>query len=85
MPLPLLLMLLVQNPPVVVVGEKPAKERKICRRIESTGSRLGATRDCRTAAQWQAAQKELSERDLNEMLNAKGYGSGPDQKAMRPN
>ena len=85
--IPLLLLgLVIQNPQVTVVGEKPVKERKICKQIEgATGSRLGATRECHTASQWQAMQSELSERAVNEMMNAKGYNAGPDQKMMRPN
>jgi hypothetical protein len=36
---------------------KPAKEeRKICRMIDSSESRLGATKVCMTAAQWKKAQ-----------------------------
>lgn len=84
--LSLLLGLVVQNPQVTVVGEKPAKERKICKQLQgTTGSRMGGSRECHTASQWKAMQSELSERAVNEMMNAKGYNAGPDQKMMRPN
>jgi hypothetical protein len=37
-------------------GRRPAtEERRICRRLETTGSRLGAQRVCRTAAEWRRA------------------------------
>lgn len=32
------------------------EERKICMREESTGSRLGSKRICKTAAEWKAMQ-----------------------------
>lgn len=34
------------------------KEKKICRRMAATGSRLAAKRICRTAAQWRTAQEQ---------------------------
>lgn len=83
--LTLLLGLAVQNPQVTVVGEKPVKERKVCKQIAgATGSRLGGGRECHTASEWKAMQTEVSERALNDLNNVKGYGSGPDQKMMRP-
>ena len=73
----LLLGLAVQNPTVEVVGEKPAKERKVCKKIEGTGSRLNTVRDCRTAAQWRSAQRaELDARDLNAINNTEGMNAG---------
>lgn len=38
-------------------AERPApSERRICRRIESTGSRTAAQRVCMTAEQWRRAE-----------------------------
>jgi len=35
---------------------KPKKERKICRKMDTSDSRLGAQRMCMTAEQWKHAQ-----------------------------
>ncbi len=32
----------------------PKKERKICKRLEQTATRMGSQRICKTAAQWEA-------------------------------
>ena len=78
----LLLGLALQNPQVTVVGDKPVKERKICKQVEgSTGSRLGGARECRTESEWKAMQTELSERDINTMMNTSGQHAGPDAPA----
>ena len=75
--LTLMLGLVVQDPQVTVVGDKPKKERKICKQVDGgTGSRLGGSRQCLTAAQWNASQAELDARDLNEINNQKGYNAG---------
>ncbi|MCW4462599.1 hypothetical protein OK349_12850 [Sphingomonas sp. BT-65] len=42
----------------------PAPERKICKVENSSASRLGAKRICRTEAEWKAAQDAVS-RDLD--------------------
>lgn len=43
----------------------PAKEKKVCRIEEKTGSRLGARRICRTQAEWDAiaadARKDMDD------------------------
>lgn len=38
-------------PPAEPTAAKPEKPKKICRQVEETGSR-GATRICKTEAQW---------------------------------
>jgi hypothetical protein len=35
----------------------PAKERKICKKLEVTESRMGANRICKTAAEWREDQQ----------------------------
>lgn len=73
----LLLGLATQHPTTEAVGEKPKAERRICKKIEGTGSRLSAARECRTAAQWRELQQaELDARDLNAINNTKGNNAG---------
>ena len=43
----------------------PASERRICRNEESTSSRLGTRRVCRTAAEWEALTRN-TDRDLRQ-------------------
>jgi hypothetical protein len=40
-----------------VTATAPAEEKKICRRIEASESRLGAKRVCKTAADWKLDQE----------------------------
>lgn len=44
----------------------PAKEKKICRVQETTGSRLGAKRICKTQAEWD----EIAANARNDVENA---------------
>lgn len=71
-------LLLAQVAPAgpVVVTAPPKKERKICRELESTGSRLGGVRECHTATEWKSLQGETDGRDVNTMMNVKGLNSG---------
>ena len=54
----LLLAVVQENPvaapekPVVVVAPKPPKEAQICRPVQDSVSRIGAGRECHTAARW---------------------------------
>lgn len=41
--------------PAAQPAARPAAERRICRRLESTGSRTGGQRVCMTAAEWRRA------------------------------
>jgi len=49
-----LLMAMVQAVPVADAKE----DRKICRRIEQTHTRMGAGRVCKTASQWKLEKQE---------------------------
>jgi hypothetical protein len=64
------------GPTVTVEGTKP--ERRICRSVgDSTGSRMGGTRVCRTAAEWKAAQAPgPDQRYTNDSVNTSGYNAG---------
>ena len=53
---------------VTVVGDKPAKDRKICRDNESTTSRM-ARRICKTAGEW-ASQSAPSSNAGRSVLTA---------------
>jgi cell envelope opacity-associated protein A len=37
----------------------PVEEKKICKRMEATESRVSAKRICKTAAEWKKYQREL--------------------------
>lgn len=37
--------------------EAAVEEKKICKRVEMTGSRVGGKRECRTEAEWAAIQR----------------------------
>ncbi|MDY0957842.1 hypothetical protein SOM26_03995 [Sphingomonas sp. CFBP8993] len=52
----LLLLLLAgqQAEPATAPSPPPAKEKQICRNEETTGSRMGGRRVCRTKEQWDA-------------------------------
>ena len=63
----LLLSLAVQDAGVVTGDAPAAKERKICRTVGGTGSRLRGYRDCRTAAQWRVKDAEELQGSLNGM------------------
>ena len=50
------------NPSSQAAAEKPAaEEKKICKRVEMTGTRVGGKRVCATQAQWDAMQREAQE------------------------
>jgi hypothetical protein len=58
---------------------KPVKEKRVCRRETPTGSRL-AIRTCRTAAEWEAIDREnatQADREVDRIQTmSKGGGSG---------
>jgi hypothetical protein len=75
----LLLSLALQDT-VVVANPAPKPERKICRTTESTGSRMGGSRICRTASEWKVVNGESADAEmLNESVNSAGFNSGPIQ------
>ena len=49
------------------VQAEAKKERKVCKRLETSESRLGATRVCKTAAEW---REEGSNVDLGVVQRA---------------
>ncbi|HLL30296.1 MAG TPA: hypothetical protein VK403_04800 [Allosphingosinicella sp.] len=58
-----------------VTGTEPKKEKKICKRKESTTSRLGAgPMICKTAAEWRRLNGEPSEVDTDKLLMSEGKG-----------
>ncbi|MEL6860997.1 MAG: hypothetical protein AAGL11_04100 [Pseudomonadota bacterium] len=59
----------VQTAEVAVEEEKPALDpnRKVCKTIEVTGSRIAKKRICRTAAQWEALE-DARENDFRRRL-----------------
>jgi hypothetical protein len=55
---------LLAAPTVVAAkSDKPAKEKKICRSVEQTGTRFSPPPVCKTAAEW-AAGSEAARRDM---------------------
>lgn len=58
---------LLGSPVVAADTDLPAKERLICKRQQSTGTRF-ATRICKTPAQWEAIS-EQHRRDMKEMID----------------
>jgi hypothetical protein len=71
----LLLSLAAQGSPVPAADSavsKPKKERLICRPIESTGTRMGPGRECRTATEWNALGGNISQRDLDRVTQQNG-------------
>ena len=54
----------------------PAKEeRKICKRMEQTGSRMGGgQRVCHTAAEWKQLETDSVARNVNGAGNMRGSG-----------
>ncbi len=40
--------------PALAQDAAPKEERKICKRFKETGSRMGGSRICKTAAEWAA-------------------------------
>ena len=53
-------------PTEVQTDENPKAERKICKREDSTESRLGGKRVCLTAEQWRERQRGAT-RDLGDV------------------
>ena len=50
-----------QAPAAAPPQPKAAAEKKICKREETTGSRVNGKRVCKTRAQWDAIQREAQE------------------------
>jgi hypothetical protein len=59
-----------QSPPT----EKAESSQKIvCKSVDTTGSRLSRSRDCKTRAQWEAEAQAVGE-DLERQLNSRATG-----------
>jgi hypothetical protein len=56
----LLVLALVQNQPATTpaASAPPAAEKKVCKTIKETGSRLGGKRECRTTEEWNRIEAE---------------------------
>lgn len=57
---------------------KPAKEKKICRTDNATGSRVEVRRTCMTKAEWDALAAN-TQRDLSQTINHSTNGVGMGQ------
>jgi hypothetical protein len=55
--------------------QKPDKPHLICRRDETTGSRMAA-RVCKTAEEWAGTSVESDQNKLGTMAHGQGGGSG---------
>ena len=64
----LLMALAGQNVEPAAAAPPPADERKICRKEQSTGSRLGGKRICHTKAEWD----EIAANSRNDIDSATG-------------
>lgn len=63
------------TPAAKPAGEKPAEEKKICRRVDVTGSYLGSKRVCRTKAEWQRLDdRAYSTLDRHKTANHGNFG-----------
>ena len=60
--------------PADKAADKPAEEKKICRRVEVTGSYLGAKRECHTKAEWERMSEQA--RDSFNRRKSGSSGSG---------
>jgi len=72
-----LIALLISVPAVAqdTPAAKPAEEKKICRRVDVTGSYLGSKRVCRTKAEWQRLDdRAYSTLDRHKTANHGNFG-----------
>ena len=74
----LLLSLAVQQTVTVTASPAPKPERKVCKTLDNTGSRMGGTRVCRTKAEWAAQGSGADARTINDSVNTGGFNSGAD-------
>lgn len=73
-------MLLLASPAQVAdKPEAPKKEKMICKRDHlGTGSRLGQSRTCKTASQWQIHNRDIDPNNrMVDSLGMRGSGVGP--------
>ena len=72
MPVPLiaaaLLLIAAQAQPATTTPAAPVDpDKKICKTIKETGSRLGGKRECRTQAEWDRIAEEQSKKAQGNM------------------
>ncbi|MEH3157957.1 MAG: hypothetical protein PGN08_02960 [Sphingomonas taxi] len=54
---------------------QPKAERKICKRLEQTGSRMGGgSKVCHTATEWKQIEADSFSRNVNGSNNMRGNG-----------
>ena len=70
----LLLTLALQDAAVATppAPPKPKAERKVCRPIVNTGSRMAKTRECHTAAEWKAMGGSADTQALDQLKSSAG-------------
>jgi hypothetical protein len=61
-----------QTPAAMPAPDAKAAERKICRKVETTGTILGGKRECHTKAEW--ARMNEDQRDARENSGARSSG-----------
>lgn len=67
--------LLAQTAPDAAATAAPTEERKICKRMEQTGSRMGGgKRVCHTAAEWRQLDTDSVAQDANGGGRMRGSG-----------
>ena len=67
-----------ENPPVIVEGVKPAEEKKVCRTVRETGSRM-VKQVCKSAT-----QQRQDDRDARNKLGLGNRSNGPPETFKAP-
>ncbi|HET6943513.1 MAG TPA: hypothetical protein VFH89_15285 [Sphingomicrobium sp.] len=67
-----------QNPPVIVEGARPAEEKKVCRSVRETGSRM-VKQVCKTAS-----QQKQDEQDAKNKLGLGNRSTSPPETFKAP-
>ena len=72
MPIPIIavaLLLVAAQAPTPSVTKSPTidPDKKVCKTIKETGSRLGGTRECRTQAEWNRIAAETQQKAQSNM------------------
>lgn len=67
-----------ENPPVIVEGTKPAEEKKVCRSVRETGSRM-VKQVCKTAS-----QQRQDEQDAKNKLGLGNRSTSPPETFKAP-
>jgi hypothetical protein len=67
-----------ENPPVIVEGTRPAEEKKVCRSVRETGSRM-VKQVCKTAT-----QQKQDEQDARNKLGLGNRSNNPPETFKAP-